>query len=380
MKFLFMIGVVFWMINANCQDTGEVKKAWALSGYVKELAWLRFDKPFDKATATNLLHNRLNVKWIPAEAWSGRVEIRNRFYWGEDVNDIPGFTNQLRNDGDAVNLSVNWVEANSTVLHSNVERLWMEYNQDRWRVRAGRQRINWGVANTWNPNDIFNSYNFLDFDYEERPGSDAVKAQYQLSDLANMELAVAATGSKPILAARYFTNYHKYDLQINAGVYQGVFTTGIGWAGSIAEAGFKGEVQYYTANENELSQLLMSVEGDYIFKNGWYLSAALLYNQRGLHEPLNDWTKLVFQPSPRNLMPTKWNMLLSASKEFTPLFNGSLNLAFAPGTNLLIVFPAVRYNVKHDWDVDFVWQSFFAQAQRFEALSHSGYIRLRWSF
>ena len=29
----------------------------------------------------------------------------------------------------------------------------------------------------WNPNDLFNAFSFVDFDYEERPGSDALRIQ-----------------------------------------------------------------------------------------------------------------------------------------------------------------------------------------------------------
>jgi hypothetical protein len=79
-------------------------------------------------------------------------------------------------------------------------------------------------------------------------------------------------------------------------------------------------------------------------------------------------------------MPTKWNFLLNTSKEFTPIFSGSMNVVYAPGTNLLILFPTLRYNLKTNWDLDFVWQSFFAETSRFEALSHTGFTRCRFSF
>ena len=245
--------------------------------------------------------------------------------------------------------------------------------------KPGRQRINWGITNTWNPNDIFNSYNFLDFDYEERPGSDAVKLQYVTGDLSNIEWAVAATRNHPIAAAKYFTNYREYDLQWNAGLYQNIFTAGFGWAGSIKDVGFKGETQFY-AKEDSLTRLLLVLEADYIFKNGWYISLAFMYNEKGLNGPLNGLTKLNFRTSPRSLMPTKWNLLVNSTKEFTPLFSGSMNLVYAPGANLLILFPSLRYNLETNWDLEFVWQSFFAEVNAFEALSHTGYLRLRWSF
>ena len=379
MKRMLIIGSVLLSISVYAQDSTVRKKAWTFSGYLKDLAWVRFEKDFTNAMATNLVHNRMNLKWNPDEHWNARLELRNRFYWGDDVRTVPDFKQQLGNENEMVNLSSTW-SSGSAVMVSNIERFWMEYKRSKWNIRAGRQRINWGITNTWNPNDLFNSYNFLDFDYEERPGSDAVKGQYLVNDLSHIELAVAGTRHQSIMAVKYSLNYKKYDLQANAGVYQNTATAGIGWAGSIGNMGFKGEAQFYGARKEERSQILLVLEADYIFENAWYLSSAFLFNEKGLHHPLNDWAKLQFQASPRYLMPTRWNVLVNTTKEFTPLLNGSFSLVYAPGVNLLILYPSVRYNLKTNLDLDLVWQSFFAETLRFEALSHTGFLRLKWSF
>lgn len=377
-NFLLILSVL--PLSLTAQDSLAKKRMLSFSGYLKDLEWVRFDKGFNNATATNLLHNRMNVKWNPGQNWNGGLEVRNRLYWGDDVRVLPDFKRQLRNENEAVDLSVNWLNTRSAILHSNVERLWMEFKKNRWNIRAGRQRINWGITNTWNPNDIFNSYNFLDFDYEERPGSDAIKGQFLINDLSNIEVAVAGTGHRPIMAARYSTNYRNFDLQWNTGIYQSKFTAGFGWAGSIKDAGFKGEAQFYADQEKGSSRLLLVLEGDYVFKNGWYLSSAFLYNEKGLDRPLHGLEQPILEASPRNLMPAKWNILVNTSKEFTPIFDGSINVVYAPGMNLLILFPTLHYNLKTDLDIDFVWQSFFTESTRFEALSHTGFLRLRWSF
>lgn len=380
MKKVLTIAFLFFPPCLPAQDSIAKEVAWSFSGYVKDLVSVRFDQHLKHPAATNLFHNRVNVGWSAKGRWSGRIELRNRLYWGDHVRSAPGFRQQLRNTGEAVNLSVGLFESRSAILQTNVERLWLAYKQPQWNLRAGRQRINWGITNTWNPNDLFNTYNFLDFDYEERPGSDAVKVEFLTSGLSGIEMAAAGTGGRPIAAARYFTNYREYDLQGIAGLYRNRFTAGMGWAGRISDAGFKGEVQYYAGRNDSASQWLVVLEGDYIFKNGWYLSAAFLYNQKGLFRPLEGWTKLVFQASPRQLMPSKWNALVQASKEFTPLFSGSMNVVYAPGPDLLILFPSLRYNLHTNWDLDLVWQSFFAETTRWEPLTHSGFFRLKWSF
>lgn len=380
MKFLILIWCLFSYGWSFAQDSLQRENKLTYSGYIKDLQWARFDKGFKTAYATNLFHNRFNLKWKPSEKISGRLEIRNRFYWGDDVKTIPNMKDELRNQNEALNLSACWFSTKSTVLHSNIERAWMEYTESKWNVRTGRQRINWGMANTWNPNDLFNTYNFLDFDYEERPGSDGVKWQYLVSDLSNIELAYVATGANPITAAKYSTNYRKYDLQWIIGWYQHSFTGGFGWAGNISNVGFKGEAQFYVDNKDSLTHVNATMEVDYIFKNGWYVSSAILYNQNGLHKPLKDGANLSFQASPRNLMPSRWSWLINSSKEFTPIFRGSMNVAYLPEVNMLIFFPSFTYNLKSNFDLDLVWQSFFAKLDTFQGISHTAFLRVKWSF
>ena len=61
-----------------------------------------------------------------------------------------------------------------------------------FRQGSDRQRINWGQTLVWNPNDIFNAYSYFDFDYIERPGSDAIRLQYYPDYSSAIEMAVKA--------------------------------------------------------------------------------------------------------------------------------------------------------------------------------------------
>ena len=96
MKRMLIIGSVLLSISVYAQDSTVRKKAWTFSGYLKDLAWVRFEKDFTNAMATNLVHNRMNLKWNPDEHWNARLELRNRFYWGDDVRTVPDFKQQYR--------------------------------------------------------------------------------------------------------------------------------------------------------------------------------------------------------------------------------------------------------------------------------------------
>lgn len=383
MKTLLLIGWMATWLVGSAQDSTEVPQHWLISGYIKNLESLSFDRDFANSLSGNLLHNRINVKWKPSEKWTVAAEWRNRLFWGEELKSIPGFAGRLRNANEALNLQQAWIQSGALVLHTNTERLNIEYRASKWNARLGRQRINWGMATTWNPNDLFNTYHFLDFDYEERPGMDGGRFQWLISDAASVELAYAFTGERnqPVAAAKYQLNKWGYDWQLITGRYRNQFTLGAGWAGNLGEAGFKGEAQYFFRSGDSASQFNLAIESDYMLKNGWYLRAGLLYNQAGLSRPVSNIAGFDFTISPQRLMPTRWNLILSTAKEFTPLFSANFGCLVAPGTNLLLLLPSFTYNLAANLDATLVWQSFFAEVDdRLQGLSHRAFLRLKWSF
>lgn len=379
--YYIITGFLLTSLGVLGQDAAK-PPVWEINGYIKNLQTLSFDKDFKNSVADNLLHNRINIKWKPRPNLTGALEIRNRVFWGETVKNTPDFANSLRDENESVNLNVNWINTHAVVLHTNVERLWMEYREDSWVIRAGRQRINWGVTTIWNPNDIFNSYNFLDFDYEERPGADAIKVQYSLGSLSNIGLASSITGKGKITAAgKYFLNRNKYDIQFIGGLYKDQLTAGLGWAGSVANTGFKGELQYFAANKDSAALLNICLEADRTFKKGWYLNGGMLINSNGIDAPIENPAQLNFKLSASNLMPTRWNFIGTTSKEITPLLTGTLSVVYSPKVNLLLLLPSVQYNIASNVNLSFVWQSFFFQtAGNFEGYAHLAFIRMKWNF
>jgi hypothetical protein len=180
----------------SAQDSGE--KKFQVRGYVKFLQSNSF-APIPGLDTTlkftdNLIHNRLNLHYYPGERWKIAVESRNRLFWGDQVRQ-PGYGDLVDQYNGLLDLSVRWVDEGGFLLHSIIDRAYVNYSHKKWDVTVGRQRINWGVNLIWNPNDIFNAYNFLDFDYEERPGRDAIRVQYFPGSLSRAEVAFAPADS-----------------------------------------------------------------------------------------------------------------------------------------------------------------------------------------
>ena len=117
-------------------------------------------------------------------------------------------------------MSYNIFREEKFVLHSMIDRFWLKYQKDKIEISVGRQRVNWGVNTIWNNNDLFNAYNFIDFDYIERPGSDVIRFIYTGDNLSSFELVYLPSERKGYsLAGLYKLNSFGYDFQILAANY-----------------------------------------------------------------------------------------------------------------------------------------------------------------
>jgi len=383
MKRFFSVfgGVCLFVISMRAQDSTKVSN-FKISGYVKFLETQNFDNLSKSNLATHLIHNRLRFKWNAMQKIYMQAELRNRIFWGTSVEQNPYFVQNLSNPNDYLKLSGPWLEQGGLIGYSTIDRLFVDWKGKNQNLRLGRQRINWGIATIWNPNDIFNAYNFLDVDYEERPGSDAIKYQRNWENLSSLDIVYARTGkSGSILAAKYFFNKWDFDFQSILGKYQEVGTFGLGFAGSFGDAGVKGEMQHYLEGLGSPKQTNATLGLDYMFSKGWYVSTGYLFNSLGITEPLNFGQGINLNLSSRNLMPTRHNFLIMGSKQLGPLGSLSLTSIYAPGTNLLIGMPSFSYSISNQMELNIFWQSFWMTYQsEFKSISNVLMGRIRWSF
>ncbi|MBK7873229.1 MAG: hypothetical protein IPJ74_22445 [Saprospiraceae bacterium] len=197
-----------------------------VSGYLKNLQTLLFFngsypdlqqfKLIDTFLQDNLIHNRLNFEYNITNNLNLRADVRSRIFFGDLVKANPDYARQIDNaNNDYFDLSLVLLNKNSFVIHSMLDRLYLEYLDSKWEIRIGRQRINWGINTVWNPNDIFNAFSFTDFDYEERPGSDAIRVKRYLGFASSIEIAVKAfdTWDEATAAMMWKFNAKGYDFQ-----------------------------------------------------------------------------------------------------------------------------------------------------------------------
>ena len=355
-------------------------------GYIKDLQSTYFIDGTDSLTMANLVHNRLNLKFNIAQGFTGRLEMRNRIFWGDQLRQTPDFGERTDTYNGLMDLSVLWVDKPAFVVHTVIDRMLLQYADERWDIRLGRQRINWGVNTVWNPNDIFNAYNFLDFDYEERPGTDAVRAQRFFTNSSSLEMAIAPgkTSKASIGALMYKFNRWKYDFQALGGVFNTDIVVGGGWAGNLKDAGFKGEVSYFHPYENATDTngvVVYSLMTDRLFNESWYVSIAYLYNSNPTNSFAENGGIYAANLTAKSLYPFKHNVYLGVMKTISPIAYANLSMTYSPTYNAWVVFPTFTWNTAQNVDLDFTFQSFFADLSGvYESQGTAFFIRGRWSF
>ncbi|HOF20427.1 MAG TPA: hypothetical protein PLO24_04175, partial [Bacteroidales bacterium] len=171
-KILLQLSLLFISVPAFNQEDG---KKIAISGYLSSVQSVMFDTLKGPFVNDYILHNRLNFKSWLNDHITFAAEFRNRLFTGDMAKAGKTYAVLTGSDDGFVDMSWNLISGKSFFFNTTIDRLWVDISYEKFQVCAGRQRINWGQALVWNPNDIFNTYSFFDVDYIERPGCDAVR-------------------------------------------------------------------------------------------------------------------------------------------------------------------------------------------------------------
>jgi hypothetical protein len=360
------------------------KEHFEVRGYLKYLHTSSFLN-LDNMIIDNLFHNRINTKAFINDNWTAKIDLRNRIFYGDQVNLLPSNYKQLEVDPGIVDLSFLWIDQPAIYGHTIIDRAYLDYQKGKINMRLGRQRVNWGINLAWNPNDLFNAYNFADFDYEERPGMDGIRLQYFTSGMNSIDFAasVAEDIEDITVAGKYVFNKKGYDIQLLGGKYLTDVAIGGGWAGNIKQAGFKGEATYFHdyANLTDTSGAISgTVSFDYLFSGKYYVNVSGLYNSVGVGASgLNQ--NLFGNVNAKTLMPNKWSSMAQFSVPLNPLFSASIAGIYAIDLKTVFFMPSISYSISQNWECYVVGQNYFGdQSGNFKSLGNSIFMRFKWSF
>ena len=365
----------------------EKSRKWEIDGYIKDLRTAIVDTNGNAYLFNNQFHNRINFSYYFNKQWTFKADLRTQIFYGNLIN--TGNPLQPFHEGiDGINddffdLSQVVVGNPTFTWYSMFDRLYIDYTNDKWNIRAGRQRINWGINTVWNPHDIFNAFSYFDFDYEERPGSDALRVTHYTGATSSIEFAVKAFENTDEIVAGGLWKFNKwnYDFQILAGMFHQDVVAGIGWAGNIKDVGFKGETSVFQRYDSASTTFSGTISFDYAFENSTYASVGFLYNSLGTSESAMT-NLLALNIDAKNLFPYKYTGFALISYPFNPSISGALSVIYSPSEdNLLFLNPTLTYIIKDNWNIDVIGQIAGSKVNdSYQFASKLVFVRLKWSF
>lgn len=352
--FLYTTGI---FLNVWAQE----EKKYTIDGYASFMQTIVADSIW---LTQNMLHNRINFNWYPANPLKVTVELRNRLVYGEMVTINSNFGNALAAENRTLDMSYNFVDKPSWVLNAMIDRAYVEYTFQKLQVSLGRQRINWGRTTAWNPNDIFNSYSYFDFDYIERAGADALRAIYYTGEASHAEIVASLGANNNMTYAGLYTfNTYNFDFQVfGAYVEKQDYIGGLGLEGAVETVSLRGEASYFVPlqnNEEDGDGLLVSLGLDKFFANDYSAQVEFLYNSYAKKIDGSNVFALYSSPmSAKNLSFDRYSFFCNINKPITPLITASLAGMYYADLNGFFINPTFSFSVKENLSLSFVAQYF----------------------
>lgn len=391
MKIGFLLLLLLFLFSQG----GNGQTPFSVEGYLKDMH--SFYRAKNSATIPsteapghfdyNLLHNRFNVRYYTNNWFSAALDIRTRFFAGGFIKDFPAYANLIDTDKGVVDLSWNWLQGNGYFANTMIDRLYFDLNFEKWNVRIGRQRINWGINLVWNPNDLFNTFDYFDFDYEERPGTDAIKLTHYSDATSSAELVYrfAQDIVGRAIAGKYQFNYRNYDIQLIGGIVGYDWVLGGGWAGDIKGAGFRGEFSHFEPlrkyNAQSFSATVLSVSADYTFSNSLFVHSGILYNSHATPDTSGNQLFTKTNLSAKKLSFGHWSVFTQVSYPITPLLTADLSTIINPTDGSLYIGPSVAVSLFNNFDLNLIGQLFAGkEGSEYGQYGRAAFVRLKWSF
>lgn len=332
-----------------------------------------------------LFHTRQNFRWYQSDNISSGIEIKTRMYTGASADELQYSSDYTLPGGTLFNWERVFIEESNIVLKSAIDRAWIDWYKGNLQLTVGRQRIAWGTNLVWNPIDLFNPTNPLDFDNEEMPGTDGVRMQYYLGPASKIEFAASPQkeSDETTAAVQLILNKWEYDWLFLAGRRGFETVGGFAWTGHIKGGGFRGEILYSNPRDNYQypgGYVNMAISGDYTFTNSLYLHTSILYNRRGTtggaggEELLNAFMR-------RDLSSSRISIFGQVSKNLSPLVRFDLSGIINPYDHSWYFGPSISWSVLTNLDFSGMGMVFGGDTgTEYGDNSEILMARLKWSF
>ena len=141
------------------------------------------------------------------------------------------------------NLKWNLIDRGNYKVTHYFDRFYFRQDFSWGDISLGRQRIAWGSGRIWNPTDLFNPVNPANFAKIEKDGADVAAFTYFFGNFTDLDVVYnpQKTIENSNAGFRFRTNIEKYDLAVVGGYFDKRIVAGWDFAGSIFNAGIRGE-------------------------------------------------------------------------------------------------------------------------------------------
>lgn len=376
--------ILILVLNSGISFSQKERKL-TINGYLTTMQTVMFDSLSGPFINENLIHNRINLKAYPTSHLTFSAEFRNRLFTGDMVEMGSFYSEIIGSDNGIADLSWNIINKRSLLLNTTIDRLWLELSYEKLQITLGRQRINWGQTFVWNPNDIFNAYSFFDFDYVERPGSDAARIEFFPSPSSVVELAAKIDSDNDVTAAAlYRFNLWNYDFQFLAGIVNSEdIVMGAGWSGAVGTLSFRGEGSWFQPYEEfpkSTGTILITAGGEKIFKDNSMAQVQLMYCNNP--PDLISFNSLYYSGnlSAKDLAFSEFTAFGQFTWAATPLLNLSLSAMWFPDLKGYYAGPSLEYSLTGNLGLSLILQHFDSIINGEARKINLGFLRLKYNF
>lgn len=263
-------------------------------------------------------------------------------------------------------------------LEHGLYRSYVTYKKENWEVSAGRRQVSWGLGKFWAPTDLFNPFDPLSLEKDERRVKDNLRAAYisPADDSVEAVYVPARSYENSGFGLRFIHPFAEKEIGIILGELKKNEIAGLHFLTNIGKSALRLE---HTFNHYNTDFFKTTVNVDYAFSNSLYLMAEYHYNGQGKRD------KAVYQI-------TRWN---SGEIDFlgqdylggmlgydiTPLVRLDNHLIFNLRDNSAFINPELKWSFSPNSNLLLGGQFFSGKdAAEFERFHNLGYLRWRLFF
>ncbi|WP_298835412.1 hypothetical protein [uncultured Piscinibacter sp.] len=355
-------------------------EAWEFGGYYKNLlARSRTVHPAGERYTEDLNRLRLELRGRPSPRFAIDVQYDNEILLGSYLD-----TRQFQLQ-QAVPPATYWdaqaTYADGRDLHGEhrLHRASVTWSRDRFDLHVGRQRIAWGTGRFFSALDRLNPFSPTSLERSERPGVDALLAEFRPGALSRASAVLAprrgAGGSSHAL--RWHANAGAADYSLIVGRFAGEEVVGADLATQVGGAGVRAELALVRAAGRVHARALVGVA--HAFANSLSLSAEIYRDGTGADRS-RDYDFAALFSGQRQTVGRDY-VGAYAGCEITPLLklNTDLVVNLRDGSHYLS--PSLTWSLRPDVDAAIGAQWFAGRAaSEYGTFNDLGFVQLQWYF